>query len=163
MWNRPHLLVLDEPTNYLDREALGALTQAIKNFAGGVLIISHNAEFVNALCSEKWEIEGGVCTITGAAEEGKVKSQDQKTKMKKVRSSEGLSKTAMSVEGNEHKGAGCTNQSMADYKLVMNPKKLEPLTAKEQKKLGRLAAVAGKSIEDYVKTINSSSPEWKWL
>ena len=27
MWNKPHLLVLDEPTNYLDREALGALTQ----------------------------------------------------------------------------------------------------------------------------------------
>ena len=42
MWNRPHVIVLDEPTNYLDREALGALSQAIKGFGGGVLIISHN-------------------------------------------------------------------------------------------------------------------------
>lgn len=43
MWNRPHIIVLDEPTNYLDREALGALTQAIKGFHGGVVIISHNS------------------------------------------------------------------------------------------------------------------------
>lgn len=50
-WNRPHIAVFDEPTNYLDREALGALTQAIKNFGGGVVIISHNAEFVNAICT----------------------------------------------------------------------------------------------------------------
>jgi ABC-type uncharacterized transport system fused permease/ATPase subunit len=42
MWNRPHLLVLDEPTNYLDREALGALTMGIKEFGGGVIMISHN-------------------------------------------------------------------------------------------------------------------------
>lgn len=42
MWNRPHLLVLDEPTNYLDREALGALTIGIKEFGGGVIMISHN-------------------------------------------------------------------------------------------------------------------------
>ena len=59
MWNRPHLLVLDEPTNYLDREALGALTQAIKNFHGGVVIISHNAEFTEALCSEQWMVKEG--------------------------------------------------------------------------------------------------------
>lgn len=34
MWNKPHLLVLDEPTNYLDREALGALKDSIRNYAG---------------------------------------------------------------------------------------------------------------------------------
>lgn len=32
MWNCPHLLVLDEPTNFLDREALGAFATAIKEF-----------------------------------------------------------------------------------------------------------------------------------
>lgn len=43
MWNCPHLLVLDEPTNYLDRDSLGALADAIKVFEGGVVMISHNA------------------------------------------------------------------------------------------------------------------------
>merc|ERR1711871_923634 len=45
MWQNPHVLVLDEPTNYLDREGLGALVLAIKDYQGGVLIISHNKEF----------------------------------------------------------------------------------------------------------------------
>ena len=34
MWSNPHMLVLDEPTNYLDRESLGALAQAIKDWSG---------------------------------------------------------------------------------------------------------------------------------
>merc|ERR1712157_185387 len=42
MWQNPHVLILDEPTNYLDREGLGALVLAIKDYKGGVLIISHN-------------------------------------------------------------------------------------------------------------------------
>jgi len=42
MWQDPHIVVLDEPTNYLDRDGLGALTKAIEEFEGGVIIISHN-------------------------------------------------------------------------------------------------------------------------
>merc|ERR1712072_767242 len=38
MWLNPHILILDEPTNYLDRDGLGALTLAIKDFEGGVII-----------------------------------------------------------------------------------------------------------------------------
>ncbi len=43
MWNSPHMLVLDEPTNYLDRESLGALAAAIKTYGGGVVMISHHS------------------------------------------------------------------------------------------------------------------------
>ena len=38
MWNNPHLLVLDEPTNYLDRDSLGALAIAIRDWSGGCLL-----------------------------------------------------------------------------------------------------------------------------
>lgn len=69
MWNKPHVIILDEPTNYLDRQALGALTQAIKTFAGGVVIISHNKEFTDALCTETWLVEGGRCYTTGEVDE----------------------------------------------------------------------------------------------
>jgi len=66
MWNQPHILVLDEPTNYLDRDSLGALAGAIKEFGGGVIIISHNAEFTDAICQEKWLVNDGQLVITGA-------------------------------------------------------------------------------------------------
>ena len=58
MWFCPHLVILDEPTNYLDRDSLGALSRAIKDFEGGVLMISHNAEFFGDIAPEVWEVPG---------------------------------------------------------------------------------------------------------
>ncbi|RYP87824.1 hypothetical protein DL769_000416 [Monosporascus sp. CRB-8-3] len=65
MWNNPHLLVLDEPTNFLDRDSLGGLAVAIRDFKGGVVMISHNEEFVGALSSEQWHINDGRMTMKG--------------------------------------------------------------------------------------------------
>merc|ERR1712232_1096586 len=65
MWQNPHILVLDEPTNYLDRDALGALAEAIKDYGGGVIMISHSSEFTSALCPEKWIVADGKLTIEG--------------------------------------------------------------------------------------------------
>jgi elongation factor 3 len=59
MWNQPHILILDEPTNYLDRESLGALSNAIESYEGGVVMITHNNEFCSALCPETWILEKG--------------------------------------------------------------------------------------------------------
>lgn len=65
MWNNPHLLVLDEPTNFLDRDSLGGLAVAIRDYRGGVVMISHNEEFVGALCPEQWHIAYGKLTHKG--------------------------------------------------------------------------------------------------
>merc|ERR1712151_62713 len=59
MWQNPHILVIDEPTNYLDRDALGALTEAIEGWGGGVVVISHNLEFCNRVATEKWIMDAG--------------------------------------------------------------------------------------------------------
>merc|ERR1711982_158035 len=59
MWQNPHILVIDEPTNYLDRDALGALTEAIEKWTGGVVVISHNLEFCNRVATEKWIMDAG--------------------------------------------------------------------------------------------------------
>lgn len=67
MWNNPHLLVLDEPTNYLDRDSLGGLAVAIRDWSGGVVMISHNNEFVGALCPEQWHVENGEVVQKGTA------------------------------------------------------------------------------------------------
>merc|ERR1712185_559898 len=59
MWQNPHVLVIDEPTNYLDRDALGALTEAIENWKGGVVVISHNLAFCDQVATEKWIMDAG--------------------------------------------------------------------------------------------------------
>ncbi|KAL8968076.1 MAG: hypothetical protein Q9197_005069 [Variospora fuerteventurae] len=65
MWNNPHLLVLDEPTNFLDRDSLGGLAVAIRDYKGGVVMISHNEEFVGALCPEQMHVAEGRVTHKG--------------------------------------------------------------------------------------------------
>lgn len=64
-WQRPHLIVLDEPTNYLDRDSLGALSKALKSFEGGIVIITHSAEFTKDLTEEVWAVLDGKMTPSG--------------------------------------------------------------------------------------------------
>eukprot|EP00899_Mesostigma_viride_P016691 jgi/Mesvir1/25022/Mv16966-RA.8 len=65
MWMQPHILILDEPTNYLDRDALGALSGAIREFGGGVVMITHNNDFCSQLCPETWVLENGLLNCKG--------------------------------------------------------------------------------------------------
>lgn len=69
-WDQPHIIVLDEPTNYLDRDSLGALAQAIKEYGGGVIMVSHHSEFTDALCTEKWTLHNGQLTLSGTSTPG---------------------------------------------------------------------------------------------
>lgn len=64
-WQRPHLIVLDEPTNYLDRDSLGALSGALKTFEGGVIIITHSEEFTKEITEEVWSVMNGMMTPSG--------------------------------------------------------------------------------------------------
>merc|ERR1711907_819276 len=83
MWQDPHLVVLDEPTNYLDRDGLGALTKAIEDFEGGVIIISHNKEFCNAVATEKWIMKAGLLKQEGESVEKAAKDiKDLEKKLK---------------------------------------------------------------------------------
>ena len=73
MWNMPYIVILDEPTNYLDRDSLGALAGAIQTYEGGVVMITHNNEFCSALCPETWLMQkedDGIarCNCKGDAE-----------------------------------------------------------------------------------------------
>lgn len=77
MWLNPHILVLDEPTNYLDRDSLGALANAIREFNGGVVMISHHNEFTSALCQETWNVDAGMLTIDGQVQEDKTKIEQK--------------------------------------------------------------------------------------
>merc|ERR1712176_76395 len=86
MWMQPHIVILDEPTNYLDRESLGALAGAIETFDGGVIIISHNNEFVSKLCPETWVMDAGHLETKGDADwmlkqDVKIDDQQQITEM----------------------------------------------------------------------------------
>jgi len=82
MWNQPHILILDEPTNYLDRDSLGALAGAIDEYEGGVVMITHNNEFCSQLCPETWVMDAGRLETKGDTDwmlkqDTKIQEQEQ--------------------------------------------------------------------------------------
>jgi ATPase subunit of ABC transporter with duplicated ATPase domains len=65
-WSYPHLIVLDEPTNHLDIGALRALGNALHDFKGAVILVSHNASFCCSFCQDLWIVnKGSVCCRRG--------------------------------------------------------------------------------------------------
>lgn len=108
MWNCPHLLVLDEPTNYLDREALGALSAALNEWGGSVLMISHNKEFYSSVCKEEWIVADGKVEIQGVSSEREMKAVARKKKFEKeLEGDEILDKVGgnMNANGDKYKDA----------------------------------------------------------
>jgi ATPase subunit of ABC transporter with duplicated ATPase domains len=59
---RPDALLLDEPTNHLDIESIIWLERFLRDFAGALIVTSHDREFLNRLVTEIVEIDGGVMT-----------------------------------------------------------------------------------------------------
>ncbi|UZP37436.1 hypothetical protein NXS19_005252 [Fusarium pseudograminearum] len=122
MWNNPHLLVLDEPTNFLDRDSLGGLAVAIRDFKGGVILISHNEEFVGALCSEQWHVNDGRVALKGNAAISLDRFEDS-------RPSSGVNSTAASSVVSSAVNSGIEDNS--DMKFRARKKK--KMTKKEVK------------------------------
>ena len=59
---KPHLLVLDEPTNNLDLEAVAALADAVERFEGGVVLVSHDQYFVQRVARDVYVVGNGAVT-----------------------------------------------------------------------------------------------------
>lgn len=55
----PHILVLDEPSNHLDIEAMDALSDALRRFQGGVLMVSHDVTMLQNVCTSLWVCDDG--------------------------------------------------------------------------------------------------------
>ena len=66
VWQRPNLLLLDEPTNHLDLATREALSMALNEFEGTVMLVSHDRALLRAVCDEFWMVsKGGVSPFDG--------------------------------------------------------------------------------------------------
>lgn len=59
-YREPHMLLLDEPTNHLDMESIDALADAINDFNGGLILVSHDFRLISQVANELW-----ICTPQG--------------------------------------------------------------------------------------------------
>ena len=59
VWQRPNLLLMDEPTNHLDLTTREALSMALNEFEGTVMLVSHDRALLREVCDEFWLVTGG--------------------------------------------------------------------------------------------------------
>lgn len=60
-YDAPHIMLLDEPTNHLDMDAREALTQALNNYTGAVILVSHDPHLVECVADRLWLVADGNC------------------------------------------------------------------------------------------------------
>ncbi len=59
-WRKPNLLLLDEPTNHLDLDMREALAEALSDFDGAIVMVSHDRHLIGLVCDEYWRVHDGV-------------------------------------------------------------------------------------------------------
>ena len=62
-WQKPNLLILDEPTNHLDLDARAALAEALVEFPGALLLVSHDRHLLETTCDQLWSLRGGTLSV----------------------------------------------------------------------------------------------------
>merc|ERR1712118_532475 len=113
----------DEPTNYLDREGPGALVLAIKDYKGGVLIISHNKEFCDGVAQEKWIMNKGYLRIEGESVDTTKEDEDGGNKVEDI----------VDASGNKIEQNAVDNSSDKDKKKKLKDvEKKQTLTDEEK-------------------------------
>jgi len=61
-YDAPHIMLLDEPTNHLDIDAREALMQALNNYTGAIILVSHDTHLVECVADQLWLVADGKCT-----------------------------------------------------------------------------------------------------
>lgn len=62
VWQRPNVLILDEPTNHLDLDMRHALTMALQDYEGAVVLVSHERQLIVSVCDDLLLVHAGQCT-----------------------------------------------------------------------------------------------------
>jgi ATP-binding cassette subfamily F protein 3 len=171
-FHAPNLLILDEPTNHLDIDSRRALIEALNDYEGAVILISHDRHLIEATVDRLWLVNNGtVSNFEGDMEEYRnLIVSSGKKKEEKVELTEDLSSKADQRKANAEKRA-----SLAPLKKKIN--EIEAVTAKLEKLIKALdkelgdpalyektpAKAAQKAKERGEAAAKLSSAEEEWL
>lgn len=90
VWQRPNLLLLDEPTNHLDLATREALSMALNEFEGTVMLVSHDRALLRAVCDEFWMVsKGGIAPFDGDLEDYQRYLLDEAKRQRELAKKEG--------------------------------------------------------------------------
>jgi ATP-binding cassette, subfamily F, member 3 len=102
VWQRPNLLLLDEPTNHLDLATREALSMALNEFEGTVMLVSHDRALLRAVCDEFWLVgRGGIAPFDGDLDDYQRYLLDEAKRLRDEARAEGASAATQSLPPEE--------------------------------------------------------------
>ena len=134
VWQRPNLLLLDEPTNHLDLTTREALSMALNEFEGTVMLVSHDRALLREVCDEFWLVtRGGVAPFDGDLDDYQQWLLEQSREAARAARAPAAPKAEVPAGGRRDRKAGAqSRQRQAD--------RVKPLRAELQKIDRRLEA-----------------------
>lgn len=150
-----NVLVLDEPTNHLDLASKNVLVQALKDFKGTLIVVSHDRSFLQGFATKIWRIGGGqVLEYDGGYDYYEWKSKQQQLEAKEVVKT-GISGSANPVQTKKSNDAVLTNGDVDTSQKSKEQKRLDADARNEKSKLLKpLKNQAGK-IERQINELES--------
>ncbi len=134
----PHLLILDEPTNHLDIQSRAALIEALNNYEGAVVLITHDLHVIELTCDTLWIVRRGTCqTFTGDLD-------DYKAQLLKNNDRNDLASDKMTSKEVQRKEAAARRARVAPLK-----KEIRVLDDKMEKLTTRKAALEEELVAHY--------------
>ncbi|HTK85645.1 MAG TPA: ABC-F family ATP-binding cassette domain-containing protein [Patescibacteria group bacterium] len=165
-FDAPHLLLLDEPTNHLDIDAREALVQALNDYEGAIVIVSHDPTMVERVADRLWLVKDGTCMdFDGDLEDyRKFTIQSRREERKGEKEKKGGEATLPSVSESSPKG----KQKSADaaekkvMQLEQEKKRLEDMMAAPgfYNGDGKKIAEAQSQYDQVLKDLEFHETEW---
>ena len=132
----PHLMILDEPTNHLDIDARDALVEALNEYQGAVVLISHDPHIIELVADRLWLVDGGkVSPYDGDLNDYRQLLQERARDARRAGQPD---KPSMAARKDERRNAAERRQRLAPLKKVVDQAERE--VAKRQKVVDSLAA-----------------------
>jgi ATP-binding cassette subfamily F protein 3 len=143
----PHIMLLDEPTNHLDIDAREALIQALNNYSGAIILVSHDPHLVECVADQLWLVADGTC---------KPYDDDLDAYRQLVIRQRRLEREKVKKEGNSKTQTTEQTVPSSDLEVQKLESTIADLTERKQLLEGEIAACYGNPDEEkHLKRLNT--------
>ena len=156
----PHLLILDEPTNHLDLQSRQALLEALNEYEGAVVLITHDLHVIELTCDTLWIVRGATCkTFVGDLE-------DYRAQLLKNNDRNDLASDKLTSKEAQRKEAAQRRARVAPLKKEIRAldEKIEKMTARktslEQQLVSQFSADVSIELALLTSQLKDAEDEW---
>ncbi len=172
VWLRPNVLILDEPTNHLDLDMRHALTMALQDFEGAVVLVSHERQLIASVCDElilvhagqSKEFDGDLQDYAAWLRQARIDMMKNGQKPSAPVQSQVIEKTTVSKVDKEAQRKEAARQRELSRPIRKNIEKIENQISKIQPRLAEIEILLGDSAlyeanrkDDLLKLMNEQT------